>query len=373
MATLSSPHFGEDAIERLVEEAISRPSAAALHIMMVNFNSLPLLSLFPDRKCLALIEVKGQNEDSLKALTRAKSKLATVFLEKFGKILSQVQAAANIPQLFGGKAMQDFLRNLSPDMLQQITKYQMNQISLVDREIIEAIVGIFIDSGIAIAKNYPESFDMSQIVKDLMSLRLIKPEFMISLCHKCGNYQFMMSAYAMGDDKCGFCSEPHLLVRIYVFDEYFNELKLQNLDLPLFIKRYIEKMSAGILQAEVSRKINHGEKGEFDVFIDKTKLGIECKVLLHPNVPGTKLDSTAGELLDQLSRYSEAGARRAIVVTNLDEKDSGRVEAKVTETLLQKGIVFEHLRFCYRSFDDLLGSLNEEIRLGTIGGKMEPR
>lgn len=354
----------EESIERLLEVAIAQPNAA-LDILLLNHNCLPLLSLVPNRSCLAIIEVGGENQDSLKALARAKSKLATAVLPQLGQLLSLTQAAAMGQQLpREAEPIGDFLRKISPEVFQQITKYQMAQISLVDRDIMEAIVGLFIDSGIAHARSYPQSFDIGEITKELLRLKLVRPEFLASLCHKCGTFRLVVSSYAMERDTCAFCHEHHLFVRIYVLDESFNRLKSENRDLPLFLKKYLETVSSGVLHAEISKKIDGGQKGDIDVYVDKTKLGIECKVFVHPSVPGTKLDSIGGDIAAQLSNYSDAGVLRALVVTNLTEDDATQLASKVAQLLLAKKVRFDTLKILPRSFENLLKVLKEQIRLG---------
>jgi len=364
MAGIESSPSEEESIQQLVQVAIAQPNAA-LDLLLLNHNCLPLLSLVPNRSCLAIIEVGGENEDSLKALARAKSKLATAVLPQLGQLLTLTQAAPMGQQLpTEGEPIGHFLRKISPEVFQQITKYQMAQISLVDRDVMEAIVGLFIDSGIAHAKNYPQSFDIGEITKELFRLKLIRPEFLASLCHKCGTFRFVVSSYAMEGDTCAFCHERHLFVRIYVLDEAFNRLKSENRDLPLFLKKYIETVSSAVLRVEMSKKIDGGQKGDVDVYVDETRLGIECKVFVHPSVPGTKLDSIAGEIAAQLSNYSDAGVLRALVVTNLTEDDATQLGSKVGGLLLAKKVRFETLKILHRPFENLLKVLNEEIRLG---------
>lgn len=90
----------------------------------------------------------------------------------------------------------------------------------------------------------------------------------------------------------------------------------------------------------------------------KTLTGIECKLRSSESKPmDQQLRNYSDEILEDLKKYIQAGAKHLIVVTNLEESDALKMY-HLLEPLI--GSQCESLKVLHKSIPDLMQMISDE-------------
>jgi hypothetical protein len=160
-----------------------------------------------------------------------------------------------------------------------------------------------------------------EMVDGLRKLGIIESKLQISLCPDCANYEASLSRSLRHADTCPRCSSEWSTATVYTFGPQYEQVKLKNNDLPLFVSAYLRY------------KVNS------DVYLPEFQLGIECKIFENSFAPLTKsrLGSIAGDLTEQIKKYYSIGLKKVALITNLPSDSSEKVKAIVSKKL-RKGM-----------------------------------
>jgi hypothetical protein len=185
-----------------------------------------------------------------------------------------------------------------------------------------------------------------EMVDGLRKLGIIESKLQISLCPDCANYEASLSRSLRHADTCPRCSSEWSTATVYTFGPQYEQVKLKNNDLPLFVSAYLRyKVNSeapfGSLNVRPLVEISStkGHHFEVDVYLPEFQLGIECKIFENSFAPLTKsrLGSIAGDLTEQIKKYYSIGLKKVALITNLPSDSSEKVKAIVSKKL-RKGM-----------------------------------
>ena len=127
-----------------------------------------------------------------------------------------------------------------------------------------------------------------------------------------------------------------------VFNPPYDDIKKDNSDMALFISSYLRHKIFSFAPnheveiyplAEIKRD---GKKElEIDVYIKEYNLGIEVKVYedAYARMTVSRLNSIVDRLLVQVKKYFEFGIEKVIIVTNIVESSTVKIEKLLKEKL----------------------------------------
>lgn len=342
----------------MVEIALSK-SKWILNLLFLSPKSIRSFTKFPTESVLVLVEQEGDFGQFEKQTSLPKTSLGleiteSSYWEQLAEKIGQLSTSMGDTKQF---ISQLILRR--KDIVNQLETAKMPFAPIFKDKLFEGFCAILMDSLFEEWKRQPSEFRNREFVKELMTFEIIRPVLQVSLCPHCGNFEFIYGTYSLRESECPRCRREMMCTRIYEFLEPFGKIKERGDDLAYFIREYVEKMSSGCLVPEVSKRFPPDI--EIDVFIEKNATGVECKTYLSKSLSQEVVGSRAGELALQLKSYKKAGVKRALVITNLTEEESSKLESQVRSKLADGNISFEGLTFIHGSIDSLLSALDEEI------------
>lgn len=250
--------------------------------------------------------------------------------------------------------------NTLPTLIGHPSKLSIN---LLSKEIVEAMTSDFITDCMSKYHVQSDLFDNPDVIRQLSKkLGIIEPWSQASLCSKCEVFEILLSTLPEKETNCPRCNQPMKIIRVYKFNQELEKLKLENKDLPEFIKEYLSSI---LLDNSITSSYPLGgiQGGDIDVYIPKTKTGIECKLFVHPQAEGKYLHSCISELIKSLKKYVESGkSERLIAVINLDERYKEQIEEEIKKSLTEISIPFKEVKVVCYSVGSLLTTLDEEIQ-----------
>jgi len=352
------------AIDRLIDAAIPE-FYRALSVLFVPVNSVEKLNILGEEKSI-VITLNGEVGRAREAISLAKNK----FPQRLRPFLSDaVQRARALLSEAHFRSYEEILAQLrlgtiGPEAVSQVAVSQVATLS--DRITIEGLTAASLDYFIERHEHQPEALRNLDVIRQLSepNLKLIEPRMQIGICPNCHNFELVMSTHPVREEKCSICNKPNLSIRVYAFDKLFAKHKSQHKDLPLFIKGYISRRTSQAKPTTFKDIIVDGQKqGDVDVYIKKSSTGFECKLFLNPTPEQSQMDTYVDETLGSVSRYIHFGVKRIFVITNLSEKDAGRLHDAVLLKLKEQNIVPYHIEVLPNSVERLLKVLTEEAQL----------
>lgn len=320
----------------------------SLHILFTNCDLIPRLLDENGQQRIVVIEGVNELSENAKetvnvALKRWKEKTQTIReklefdqteLEKWVKrLLDFIQNPQQIPAFLLGKEM---IEGLTADLISQcISKYQVQS-------------NIFDKNGV-----------MRQLSK---KIGLLEPWSQASVCGNCNIFELLLSSLPQKQTKCSRCEQDMSTVRIYKLNRDYEKLKLENRDLPEFIRAYLESKVPDC-EIKSSFPLKGEDGGDIDVYIPKTKTGIECKLFVNPQAEGKYLHSSISEVVKSFKKYVEyEGVKRLIAIVNLDERYHEEAEKEIKSKLANAKLSYDELIVVCFSITNLLTILSEEIQ-----------
>jgi len=195
--------------------------------------------------------------------------------------------------------------------------------------------------------------DYEDVVQNACKLEIVEPLLEVGICHNCKNWRLTLSEYPERQLQCPYCQEEWLDITLLVFKDFYQELKKQNKDLPIFISAYLKSKATHPISVYPLVPIKE-KRGDIDVYVRESAVGIECKCFQDPHViTRNKLDSEAGNIKKQVEQYFKIGLKRVILVTNLSEPDSERLHKILKEKYSQD------VKVLSGEIDQLLKALTE--------------
>jgi len=145
---------------------------------------------------------------------------------------------------------------------------------------------------------------------------------------------------------------------------YFKH-KSRNKDLPLFIKEYLSQLAPRIKVLnfkEIEVKIKEEtQKGEIDVYIQKNRIGFECKLFVNPTPIESQMRSYVNEVFEEIKKYLHYRVNRIVVVTNLSEKDAQSMKQRIISKLKEENLSADNFEVLPASIQKLLQLLKNEV------------
>lgn len=191
------------------------------------------------------------------------------------------------------------------------------------------------------------------------NLKIIELWAQASICPKCPNFEHIIATYPFRESKCLNCGQDNLTVRIYVLNENYERHKTKNKDLPLYICKLINREIKGsAVASQPISKSTPNRDGDIDVWIQSTLTGIECKLRLpQPKYADSQLQSYCDEIIKDLEKYIQFGAKHLVVVTSCDEDDASKLHQLFHDLI---GGKCESLRVVHKSVFDLVSMVSEQ-------------
>jgi len=215
--------------------------------------------------------------------------------------------------------------------------------------------------------------EYEEMVDSLLKLNLIEPRLQISLCPHCADYQITLTKTATILEDCPKCGEEWASVTLFTFVAPYNEIKKNNSDLPLFISSYLKHKVVTFYPAKeleiypmVKMSLDDGTIFDVDVYIPEYHVGFECKVFedAYARMTSPRINSLVGGLLPQVKRFFDAGIQNVIIVTNLVESSSNKVE-RLLKRKLSESDYPSKIELLAKDYDKLLKWLDEKAQLIT--------
>jgi hypothetical protein len=334
-----------------------------LNILFVNHRLLPQFKVIPDETVLGLIEVRGEVEEAEKSISLAKSKFSVNVFPWFFQNLSIIRDL--IYSLL--KQLENLAVELKPEIQPElINRFITEPISLTepvsfsDKTLLEGIIAILLEYLISLwRKQCKDIKNVEQLIEHLSRYGLIEPWLQVNVCTKCHGFGIISGSYPIGSTTCFKCNVQSTYARVYLFNKDFNQHKMRDKDLPLFISYYLQNI---LRSSSISVKSFKwfGSDTEIDVSVEDYT-GIECKTYLREAPAGEEyIKSKSGELFDQLKKYHKVGIKRVIVVTSLPPEDSRHLEKDLMKKLENENIKFESLNVVPGIIDELIRTLDKE-------------
>lgn len=325
----------------------------SLHILLTNCDSLP-----------RFLDEKGEQRigviEGISKLSKQDREAVNLSVKKW------LEKRLPIPnEAVDEKALIDWAKS----MLENLKDPHRYATSLLSKDIVEGSTADLINQCISKYQVQSSLFDDDEIFRQLSgrNLLLLEPWAQAGVCGYCNGFELLLSSFPQRDEKCPTCKGNMSLIRIYKLNKEYEKLKLENKDLPEFIKSYIQNKAQikEIFTSYQTRNSLDGKTdGDIDVYIPSTKTGIECKLFVHPNAEGKYLKSCMANLATSFKKYIESGkVERLIGVINLDQSYQNDVENEVRNLLKKDNVQFTDLKIICYSFEQLHKMLEDEILL----------
>lgn len=211
------------------------------------------------------------------------------------------------------------------------------------------------------------------MIDGLRRLAVVEPKLQVSLCPECMNYELTISRYPSHKETCPRCGTRFTSQTLYMFKDSLGNLKSQNSDLPLFISSYLKfRLASSMLTAipeiypEAEVTFSTGTEGEaasrveIDVYIPSFSIGMECKTFEVPFAPMTteRANGIVGNLMKQLRKYVKAGTLEFFLITNLPDRNLGKVRQALEIALRNSQLPLRDFKVVPGDVDALLNFLN---------------
>lgn len=211
--------------------------------------------------------------------------------------------------------------------------------------------------------------EYEDMVDSLIKIKLIEPRFQISICPQCANYHIMLSKTPTLLEDCPSCGEEWASITLFTFISSYEEIKKNNSDLPLFISSYLKHKIISLnpkkeLEIIPMKKLQVEDVVfDVDVYIPKYHVGFECKVFedAFARMTGPRLNSIVADVFKQIKRYYDADIHKVILVTNLVESSTGKLEKSLKKKMLENGYP-DNIEILHKDVDFLLGWLDEKAQ-----------
>ena len=180
-----------------------------------------------------------------------------------------------------------------------------------------------------IIPNIEENVDL------LRKLDVLTPFLCISVCSTCMNYEFKFSKSITINENCPKCGSLWSILTIDEFTPSFSTLKKENNDLPVFISAYLKsnQLTPTKIFPNAIVKIDD-KKCEFDVLIEETYTGIECKCYENPlNISDNSIKSKVGNINKQIRNYKDFGLKKIVLITNLSCQNAEKFKNEIKNEL----------------------------------------
>jgi hypothetical protein len=328
-----------------------------LNILFINHRLLPQFKVIPDATALGLIEVRGKVKKAEESISLAKSKFSLNIL----------------PELFWKsdlinswlKQLESVAVELKPEILPELTNRFTAPLSLtgplsfLDKTLLEWIIAILLENLISLwRKQRKDIKNVKRLIDRLGRCKIIEPWLQVNVCTNCHDFEIIFGSNPVSNAVCSKCNVQSTYARVYLFNKDFNQHKMRDEDLPLFISHYLQKMLPSFISVTPFKWF--GGITDVDVSIEDYT-GIECKTYLREAPAGEEyIKSKSGELVDKLKKYHKVGIKRVIVITSLPLKDSRHLEKDLMKKLENENIKFESLNVVPGIIDELIRTLDKE-------------
>ena len=198
----------------------------------------------------------------------------------------------------------------------------------------------------------------------LRKLNVLTPFLSISICSTCMNYEFKFSKSITINENCPKCGSLWSILTIDEFTPSFSKLKKENNDLPVFISAYLKSNQFTPTKIFPNAKIKIGDKkNEFDVLIEETSTGIECKCYENPLIMSdNSIKSEVGKINKQIRNYKELGLKKIVLIINLSSQNVEKFEIEIKNGLNDIIPTSIELEVLGLDLEDLYDFLEEEAK-----------
>lgn len=366
----------EPEIRPLIDAANTKEWKGALSILFLNGS---VLEFSEEMKIPCLVSLTGPVEDLDRSIDllmgRAKTNLTPLIVALARSFIPSILMVMRKTEMKVSSVEEEseetkvamFVSGLLPELektKKRLTKAFVDGASTLSEMLVVSVFkGLqeFRDSHIHAALDEEDYEDM---IEGLQKLGVIQPKLQINLCPWCANYEFTISNYPSFSEICPKCGSEWVSELLYTFERSFDKIKSENMDLPLFISRYLRhqvSIQAPLADFEVypsavvlaDRKEAPLKRVELDVYLPQFRSGIECKVYEDAFAPMTKnrVGSIVGRLMEHVDKYLMLEINNVYFVTNLPESSAEKAQAA-----LQSAIATQNL---------------EQIKFEVIGGNVQ--
>lgn len=191
--------------------------------------------------------------------------------------------------------------------------------------------------------------DYEEMVEALQRLEVIQPRLQVSICPKCANFTVTISNCPSITESCPKCGEGWVSEMLYTLKPSFDNLKMKNIDLPLFISsylRYIVSVKAPLADFQIypsasvttDQDSTSAKRVELDVYLPQFNGCIECKVYEDAFAPMTmnRMSSITGRLIQKIESYLALGLENVYFVTNLPDSSADKVQTALQNAIANK-------------------------------------
>lgn len=329
-----------------------------LKILFINHRLLPTFKIIPRKELLGLVEICGQVSEAKKFIGLAKGKFSMRLSPEVLQTLSLPTSL--IEQL---TTIRDKLKpEIMPELIESFMRSQLSgPIPLMEKTLVECVGAFLLEHLITLWDKQPDDIKDNRMIEYLNQQELILSSLQVSVCPKCGSFELIIGSYPLSDSPCFKCNVKRICARVYAFDENFSRLKISEEDLPLFICKYLDIMSASIIKAEPFKWFTPDT--EVDVYVKESMIGVECKSFIRElTISEEDVKSKAGELVKKLERYYNVGIKKVIIVTSLSEHDSNRLHDYISKGVKSRNIHFEGIKVVPGIVNRLLNTLDDEVK-----------
>jgi hypothetical protein len=327
----------------------------ALAILFINYAKFPRMNVEFGHERAVLIEVVNESPEALRIIKTANRKFELYVKEKLNFHFSNLKDESKK----SNERISELLASITDASINQILKQEF---MLVDQYLKSGIIARILDTALTKYEQQGRSFINTEAFKLLSdpNLRLIELWEQASICHKCPNFERIVSTYPLRESKCLKCGQDSLTARIYVLDQDFESHKKKNKDLALYICELINRKEKGA--AVTSKSLNDFEnshvEGDIDVWIEKTLTGIECKLpIFDTKLTDGQFKTHCDYIEKDLRKYIEVGVKNLVVVTNLYKDDASKLHKSLHDLV---GKQCNSLRVLHRSIHDLHKMVSEQ-------------
>jgi len=351
------PLTRDEVIQRFIDVAKSELKSF-LKILFINHRLLPTFKIISGKELLGLVELHNQALEAKKFISLAKGKFSMRVPPELLRALSLPTSL--IEQL---ATIREKLRpEIMPELIESFMRTQLSgPILLMEKTFIDCIGAFLLEHLITLWDKQPDDVKDNRMIEYLNRQELILPSLQVDICPKCGSFGLTIGSYTLSNSSCSKCNVKCTYARVYTFDENFSQLKMSEEDLPLFICKYLNIMSASVIKPVPFKWFTPDT--EVDVYVKDGMIGVECKSFIRElTISEEDVKSRVGELVKKLKRYNNIGIKRVIIVTSLSEHDSNRLRDYINREVESKNIHFEVIKVVPGIVDKLLNTLDDEVK-----------
>lgn len=324
-----------EVIREMVSDA-ERRRFDIMKLIFINHRRFADFKTVGGKQRLCVIEIENHDNKIQETWQDAKKEIFSQS-HVFTSLISSLSQTFDFTQFLQSKEL--------TKMLQQkekiIEEMQMKQIPYLDQKTKNSLLALLVEPLIANWQTQNPLLRSKEILRKLKTMKGVKPWLRLGICPSCPDFQLVMGEFNTKLTKCPRAGHKQCEITVYVFDEEFSKLKLDDNDLPNFICEYIKNKTSLMLKPKVNKKLN---SVEIDCYLSRTKLGIECKQFARDFTISKDSSQLILDIVEQMGKYHKAGIKRAILVSNVDDTQFTEFRKKIEDGINKNSINFEYFK-----------------------------